>query len=629
MPDAGRRRIAAAVCCLLLAAPLLIRAPETRAASVDEIYVAGSTDNYPLEYYDRQAGEFRGFFPALLEEISEDTGMEFRYVEPSSKEEQVRNLQADLVSDVTGADLDAWDLEDAGRAVSIGDGETAGFAFTEIFPQADRDAFTQAAARAAAEHRDAIFLSLLREERAGQSPWSLASVIACGALLALSAVLAVLLARQRKRHAAALEHMALRDPVTGFGNLRLLAQEAPDHIPMESCTLYYAADFETENLPGYRELFGEEAGDRFLTALAGALKGFADSDSLFAVSGQRICLLLKCDSPSALREKLSHMLEDAAACGREDAPGYPFRFRIGVSQLSPSDSGTQDALTRAVQARHAASQRDVGFVEFESLGSELERSRRLEQELLSDFRCEEFHPFYQSQIDLRTGRIAGMEALCRWFSRSEGFLPPGRFIPILEQNRMIDRLDLWIFEQTCRIISQRTEQGKLSVPVSCNFSRYCFTNPDLPEDLQKIAQKYKTPARLLCIEITESVLETDGDQAAAILKRLHSLGFLISLDDFGTGYASFHDLDRYPIDFLKIDKSLLESLEDPKTSPVLKGMIDMAHSLGIRVICEGVESREAEQLLLSLGCDMAQGYLYGYAQPEEDLDAMFEEAGNA
>ena len=87
MPDAGRRRIAAAVCCLLLAAPLLIRAPETRAASVDEIYVAGSTDNYPLEYYDRQAGEFRGFFPALLEEISEDTGMEFRYVEPSSKEE--------------------------------------------------------------------------------------------------------------------------------------------------------------------------------------------------------------------------------------------------------------------------------------------------------------------------------------------------------------------------------------------------------------------------------------------------------------------------------------------------------------------------------------------------------------
>ena len=181
-----------------------------------------------------------------------------------------------------------------------------------------------------------------------------------------------------------------------------------------------------------------------------------------------------------------------------------------------------------------------------------------------------------------------------------------------------------MFEKACQLISQSLKEGKKVVPVSVNFARSHFINTSFCDKIFIIASKYEVPPYYLNIEVTESLIAENAKMMNEIVNKLKELGFTISLDDFGTGYASFADLPNFMLDFLKLDKSMIYNLENSKTKKMIKGIADIAHSMDLQIICEGVESKEQVDVLKSLDCDIVQGYYYYQTMLYEEFEKILQ-----
>ena len=213
----------------------------------------------------------------------------------------------------------------------------------------------------------------------------------------------------------------------------------------------------------------------------------------------------------------------------------------------------------------------------------------------------------------------GAEALIRWNHKVHGFLTPGRFLHYLEKTGDIVEIDFFILEQACILIKDRLDKGLFIVPISVNQSRANFKNPDYLERLQTLVEKYSIPPHALELEITETIFEKQNVSQDLILK-MHELGFLVSIDDFGSGYSSLGLLNQISTDMIKIDKSLIDDCNTSKTmQTILSKVMEMASSIDLEIICEGVESQEQADLLLKMGCKYVQGYLFSKPINEENF----------
>ena len=229
---------------------------------------------------------------------------------------------------------------------------------------------------------------------------------------------------------------------------------------------------------------------------------------------------------------------------------------------------------------------------------------------------EQFQLYYQPQIDIVSGRVVGLEALLRWHHPTQGMIAPDRFIPLAEKTGLIIPIGEWVLREACR---QGAAQPGLKVAV--NLSARQFHQENLATMARQILDETGMPPANLELEITESALIYDVELAIATMEQLNELGVSISLDDFGTGYSSLSYLKRFPINMLKIDKSFIDEVTtDPGSEVIVKTIIVMAHSLGLKVIAEGVETREQLTMLREYGCDQAQGYLI--ARPLPYLEAL-------
>ena len=217
----------------------------------------------------------------------------------------------------------------------------------------------------------------------------------------------------------------------------------------------------------------------------------------------------------------------------------------------------------------------------------------------------QFQLHYQPQIDIVSGKLVGFEALLCWHHPVQGMIAPDRFIPMAEKTGLIIPIGEWVIREAC-------EKGaKLqNVKIAVNLSARQFHQDNLVESIQKILEETGMTPEYLELEITESALIHSVESAIIKMEQLIHLGTTISLDDFGTGYSSLSYLKRFPIDMLKIDKSFIDELTtDPESEVIVKTIIVMAHSLGLKVIAEGVETQEQLSMLGERGCDQAQGYL--------------------
>jgi diguanylate cyclase (GGDEF)-like protein/PAS domain S-box-containing protein len=377
---------------------------------------------------------------------------------------------------------------------------------------------------------------------------------------------------------------------------------------------------------------GHAAGDRMLKEMATRLLGCVDDDDTVArMGGDEFTLLLQ---PRANREialnRAIHVAEQILASlvkpfvleGRE----FFVTASIGIA-LSPQDGNELSQLMKnADTAMYHAKERgknNFQFYQADMNASALERLE-LESDLRHALEQNEFVLYYQPQFSGDGKRLTGAEALLRWRHPRRGLVPPGDFIPVLEELGLVVDVGDWVISEACRQL-KAWHQARVRVPkVSVNISARQFSDGQLGTRIATILRETGLPPACLELELTESILMREVSEAMQILDGLKNLGLSIAVDDFGTGYSSLNYLKQFPIDVLKIDRTFVDGLPSgEQDAQIARAIIAMAHSLNLAVIAEGVETHEQLDFLREHGCDEVQGYLFGRPMPAGRFEGQF------
>jgi diguanylate cyclase (GGDEF)-like protein/PAS domain S-box-containing protein len=377
---------------------------------------------------------------------------------------------------------------------------------------------------------------------------------------------------------------------------------------------------------------GHAAGDRMLQEMASRLlECVADDDTVARMGGDEFTLLLQ---PGATQQaaltRAIHVAEQILASlvkpfvleGRE----FFVTASIGIA-LSPQDGNELSQLMKnADTAMYHAKERgknNFQFYQADMNASALERLE-LESDLRHALEQEEFTLYYQPQFSGDGKRLTGAEALLRWRHPRRGLVPPGDFIPVLEELGLVVEVGEWVLKEACRQLRE-WHLAKVRVPkVSVNISARQFSDGQLGMRIANILQETGLPPACLELELTESILMREVSEAMQILAGLKRLGLSIAVDDFGTGYSSLNYLKQFPIDVLKIDRTFVDGLPSgEQDAQIARAIIAMAHSLNLAVIAEGVETHEQLEFLREHGCDEVQGYLFGRPMPASRFEAQF------
>ncbi len=292
---------------------------------------------------------------------------------------------------------------------------------------------------------------------------------------------------------------------------------------------------------------------------------------------------------------------------------------LAISEKNPQQ--TSDLLLDAVVALGDAKARWTGKASVFDYGMREQYIRRgqLESDLKSALARREIMPFYQPQIDLKTGRIMGVEALARWDHSTLGWVPPSEFIPIAESSNQIAELGHTILEIACQdMVGLPTE-----ISLSVNLSVGQILTGDVVKMVAQTLESTGFPASRLTLEVTESFMITDSERTLKVLNQLKALGVSIALDDFGTGYSALSYLQHFNWDELKIDRGFVNNLgRDERCLSIINSIVHLSHEFGMIVTVEGIETHEQSVLTFNAGCDVGQGYLFGRPMPLSELSIV-------
>lgn len=247
----------------------------------------------------------------------------------------------------------------------------------------------------------------------------------------------------------------------------------------------------------------------------------------------------------------------------------------------------------------------------DEMQKQLDKEQYIEQHMKTAVQNHEFEIYYQPKYQTKTNCILGAEALIRWNVKDDMILTPDMFIPLFERNGFVLTLDFYVFNEVMSVLCRRLKAGQPVVPVSMNLSRLHLDTHDFFLQLEVLLEKYDIPRSLIEFEITETALGKNDIDAVLFLTKLKNMGFTVSIDDFGSGYSSLSLLRNIPVDILKIDAAFLEEhTSGNKSSVILKKIVEMAHELSLKTVCEGVETQSQFDFLQSVDCDSVQGFLF-------------------
>ena len=426
-----------------------------------------------------------------------------------------------------------------------------------------------------------------------------AAFVAAGVgLLALGGFLLLALGYQRQliRQAAASHHQALHDPLTGLPNWELFADRVGQAIRSADRQLRPAALLlDLDRFEDVNDTLGHHHGDRLLGEVATRLTGvLRQVDTVARLGGDEFAVLLpEVDAAGApaVAEKLRVALHQPLTL---DGVGIDLDASIGIAVYPDHGGDAAELLQHADVAMYAAKQTHAGFVIYDaSVDQHSPRRLALLGGLRRALERDELVLHYQPKADLRSGRVLGVEALVRWQHPEHGLLGPGEFIPLAERTGLIHPLTRWVLDAALRQAGEWRRAGhELSVAV--NLSTRSLLDRDFPDQVADRLAAWGVPAGCLMLEVTESAVMADPALALEVLGRLHALGVGLALDDFGTGYSSMAYLKALPVDELKVDRSFVGHMASSNSDAVIvRYTIDLGHNLGLHVVAEGVETRDA------------------------------------
>jgi len=337
------------------------------------------------------------------------------------------------------------------------------------------------------------------------------------------------------------------------------------------------------------------------------------------VKADHFLCLVPYESREILEKKISDIKSKKNSYSGNDTV-IKFGIHVGVYILSDSDQDITACIDNAETARREARNVSSGIVFFDDyLKDKLRVYKHIEEMQESALENHEFEVYYQPKYNMEENSIIGAEALIRWNDPVHGIRMPSDFIPIFEKNGFIIQIDFFVLEEVCKFLRSRIDAGEKVVPISVNQSRIHLSEKHYVQRLGEIIRKYSIPDGLIELELTETAI-SEIDDVENILNQAKALNYRISIDDFGTGYSSLTMLNRVPLDAIKIDRNfLIESNNSKKTREIIRLVVEMAHALGIQVVCEGVEKQDQADFLMSIGCRFGQGFLFSKPIPINDF----------
>ena len=416
-----------------------------------------------------------------------------------------------------------------------------------------------------------------------------------------------------------LERQAHFDELTRLPNRARLAQlmDSAMRAADRDGYLLVVCYLDLDRFKPVNDRFGHAAGDRLLAELAGRLRGALRSrdqwaDSAARLGGDEFVLLLRAGTIEEARLAVERVLRVVAQPYLIDPAAEPVVVTASMgATVYPIDSSDAETLLRhADHAMYGAKQSGRnGYLFFDP-----EHRRRTEERVMAIGRVQEaldrgeFVLFYQPQVEMRTGRVLGFEALLRWEHPQQGIIAPLQFLPLIENTGLSARIGDWVISQALDHLAQ-WRRGGLDISVSVNVSARHLQEPDFAQRLAELLARHREPlAPHLHLEILETVAHADIEATSALLARCRSIGVRFALDDFGTGYSTLTYLKRLPVDALKIDRSFVhQMLDDTQDRGIVEGVVGLARTFGCSVCAEGVESAAQARLLLDLGCEVGQG----------------------
>ncbi|MCR4780094.1 MAG: GGDEF domain-containing phosphodiesterase [Ruminiclostridium sp.] len=426
----------------------------------------------------------------------------------------------------------------------------------------------------------------------------------------LSDIIYLLVSRDNMRYM--LTYAETRDTQTGIPNSVYISSKF-DKITKETPGENYAVIcVNLRNFKYINEIGGSEAGDEAIVLYANTIVTFVHEDECVArLGGDNFVIFVR-------KERLTDIIERLRTVKLQKllkAPGRSFELSSWIGVSAPLVSDRRPFGVRLNEAAIACGlgktrlKHNVVFFS-EELKIMMNRGREIMAMFYPAVKKHEFHPFFQPKVDMRTGKLVGFEALCRWIHDGR-FIFPDQFIPILDKEGLIHELDMLIFRETCLAIRKWKEMGLNPPRISSNFSRKNLFVPDIETKILETISDCDIDVSDVEIEITESVQEAETARLIEFVSNLKNSGLHISIDDFGTGYSSLMLIHNIDADVIKIDKSFVDEINVMRKSKVLiESIIGIASNLGMQPVAEGVETAEQGRSLMELGCFVAQGYYY-------------------
>ena len=363
----------------------------------------------------------------------------------------------------------------------------------------------------------------------------------------------------------------------------------------------------------YNDILGHDAGDKILKVVADRLVSCVSSKDLVArLQGDKFGIILR-DIPSlevisALAHKMIKSVEDVIEIDENEVRLSSY---IGIS-LFPNDANTAEKLMNyADMALYKAKSAGINTYFFfsQEMNQEMEERLILERDMRRALVEKQFFLDYQPQVDLKTGRVIGFEALVRWRHPEKGLILPSLFISVAEDIGLITSLCENVMEMAFDQIKKWNKLNLGTLTMAVNLSAAQFQDENLLPMVQHIIEDKNVDARTLEVELTETLLMKNAKEAGEILKKISELGVGIAIDDFGTGYSSLSYLHKFSVDKLKVDKSFVRNLETSReNAEIIKAIVSLGHALNLKIIAEGCENKEQMDLLKELGCDSVQGF---------------------
>jgi diguanylate cyclase (GGDEF)-like protein len=440
-------------------------------------------------------------------------------------------------------------------------------------------------------------------------------VLAFGLILTGAVVIYI---RTSRRHAFRISKLARIDALTSLANRRAFIERlgAAFAACRRGANPFAILYFDLDHFKDVNDTLGHPIGDELLRQVASRVTAATRENDIVARFGGDEFAILQSDADDiaaagALAAKIGQILAEPYFIEGNEVH---ISGSIGISRYAPDVPGPDAMIIQADLALYRAKEDGRNCYRFHSTNLDREMQNRvvIGEELRRALDRNELELHYQPQVELRSGRIVGLEALLRWNHPKHGWIPPATFIPIAERTGQIQILDQWVLDAACRQLRSWQDQGVAPALVGVNFSALHFKgSADLDRDVAECLGKWGIAPAMIEIELTESVLMDITQQHNERLERLRQLGVRIAIDDFGTGYSSLTYLANYPISRMKIAQELVFGVDtDSRSATVVRAAIRMAHELGIEIIAEGVETQGQAKFLLSAGCEHGQGFYF-------------------